>query len=436
MSGDAFDAIVVGAGPAGSACAYTLAKAGLSVLVLERGEFPGSKNIFGGVLYTSVLNRLIPGFWDEAPVERHVVKRRFSILSGESDLSLEFRTEDFNRAEPYNNSYTCLRAKFDRWFAKKAEDAGAMIIPDTVVDDLLYKNGHISGVKARREGGDLEASVVIAADGVNSFLAAKAGLHKSPHSQMSMAVAVKELLELDRGVIEERFGLEGNEGVAMECFGGSVKGLVGGGFLYTNKDSLSLGLACTVEAMMEDKVNASDLLDDFKKHPMIKRFIRGSKPVEYAAHMIPEGGYNSISDIVTDGMLVVGDAAGFVNSSLYHEGTNLAMASGVCAAETVIEAKEKGDFSREGLKSYRSKLEASFVFNDLKKYRNFPEWAATNPKFFKEYPDMTLELMRDYFSISETPKSEIQKAIWQKFKKQTSVFRFGYDLYKFAKTLF
>lgn len=432
---DKFDVIIVGAGPAGSAAALTLAKAGLSVVVFERGEFPGAKNMFGGVLYTPILNRLVPNFWEEAPLERHIAKRRFGLLSKESEAAFEFRCEAFNKKPPYNQSFSALRAKFDPWLAKKAEEAGAMIIPETVVDDLLWKDGKVVGVKARREGGEVEADVVIAADGVNSFLAKKSGLRKA-FTWKVLAVAAKEIIGLPRETIEDRFSLEGDEGVAMEFFGDAVAGTVGAGFIYTNKETLSVGVACTINAFIDKKVVPNDLLERFKAHPSIRRLIRKGEPLEYSGHMIPEGGYHQVPEIITDGLMLVGDAAHLVNASFYHEGTNLAMASGLFAAETIIEAKEKGDFSRKGLSSYRTKLEESFVLKDLRKYRLVESWAHKNPKFFKEYPDLCLELLQDYFSISEKPKGALQKELTKKLRAKVKPLRTIVELNQFRKTFF
>ncbi|MFQ5588899.1 MAG: FAD-dependent oxidoreductase [Nitrospiria bacterium] len=432
---DKFDAIIVGAGPAGASAALTLAKAGLSVVVFERGEFPGAKNMFGGVLYTPILNRLVPNFWEEAPLERHIAKRRFGLLSEESEAAFEFRCEAFNKTPPYNQSFSALRAQFDPWLAKKAEEAGALIIPETVVDDLLWKDGKVCGVKARREGGEVEADVVIAADGVNSFLAKKSGLRKA-FTWNVLAVAAKEVIALPRETIEDRFSLEGDEGVAMEFFGDAVAGMVGAGFIYTNKETLSVGVACTINAFIDKKIVPNDLLERFKAHPSIRRLIRKGEPLEYSGHMIPEGGYHQVPDIVTDGLMLAGDAAHLVNASFYHEGTNLAMASGLFAAETIIEAREKGDFSQRSLQAYRDKLENSFVLKDLKKYRQVESWAHKNPKFFKEYPDLCLNLLQDYFSISEKPKGVLQKELTQKLKSKMKPLRTFVELNQFRKTFF
>lgn len=435
MSDEKFDVIIVGAGPSGIAAAITLARAGLSVVAFERGESPGSKNMFGGILYTPILNRLVPNFWEEAPVERHIVKRRFGLLSETSEAAFEFRCEAYNGPPPFNQSFSALRARFDPWFAKKAEEEGALVIPETVVDDLIWKEGKVVGVQVRREGGEIYADMVIAADGVNSFLAKKAGLRKDFKWNV-VAVAAKEVIGLPRSVIEDRFSLEGNEGVAMEFFGDSVAGMVGAGFIYTNQETLSVGVGCSVDSFIEKKIVPNDLLERFKDHPSIKRLLRGGQTLEYSGHLIPEGGFNQVPTLCADGFLVVGDAAHLVDSSFYHEGTNLAMASGVLAAETVIEAKKKGDFSRATLGLYQEKLNASFVMKDLKKYRRVEAWSHSNPKFFKEYPDLILSIIKEYFTISETPKEEIQKSIYAKLRAHLSPFRALIELNKFRQAFF
>ncbi|MEK7846667.1 MAG: FAD-dependent oxidoreductase, partial [Nitrospinota bacterium] len=317
---DKFDCIIIGAGPAGVAAALILVRKGLTVAVFERGEYPGSKNLFGGVLYSTILNKLIPEFYNEAPVERHITKRRYSILSKNSEMAIEFDFEDFNHP-PFNNSFTVLRAKFDRWFAQKAEDSGAVIFTETVVDDFIYDNGKVAGVRARREGGDVYADVVICAEGANSLLTEKAGLKKKllPHQ---MITAVKEVVSLPKEVIEDRFNLSNNEGMALEFFGEAVKGMIGSGFIYTNKDSLSVGVGCPISVMKEKNIKTNDLLESFKSHPVVKKLLRGGKTEEISAKMIPELGYKNLPKFIADGLLIVGDAAGFVNPSLYREGTN------------------------------------------------------------------------------------------------------------------
>ncbi|TKJ39028.1 FAD-dependent oxidoreductase [candidate division LCP-89 bacterium B3_LCP] len=428
-----FDCIIVGAGPAGLSAAITLAKAGVEVAVLERGEYPGAKNVMGGILFTTILDKLLPDFWEKAPVERHITHRRFSLLSKDSEIALDFKTAGYNEP-PYNHTWSVLRAKFDRWFAEQVEEAGAMIIPGMMVSELLMDGDRVVGVKTEPGGDELNCDVVISAEGVNSFLAEQAGLRKQ-HDPAHMAVAVKEVISLPQETIEDRFHLNDSEGCAYEIFGQAVQGTFGSGFVYTNKDSLSIGVGSTIHDMKRHKLNPNDVLEGFKKHPAIAPLVRGAESQEYAAHMIPEGGFHHLPKLTTNGLILTGDAAGLINASHYHEGSNLAMASGVMAAETVIAAKEKGDFSDASLSTYRQKLDDSFVLKDLKKFQNLSKFLNENPHLLRDYPDIISGMLKDYFTISEKPKAVIEKEVMAKFKKEIGIWNIGKDLYKIWRAM-
>ena len=170
-----FDAVVVGAGPAGSSAALALARAGRSVVLVERGPFPGAKNVYGGVVYGRVLDDIVPNWWEEVPVERWVVRRSTMMMTGTQSLSVDFRTDAWGSA-PYNGM-TTLRSHFDAWLAGKATGAGARLVTSTVATGLVRDgSGRVVGVRTDREGAELHAPVVVACDGVNSFLAKEAGL--------------------------------------------------------------------------------------------------------------------------------------------------------------------------------------------------------------------------------------------------------------------
>ncbi|MEZ7892597.1 MAG: FAD-dependent oxidoreductase [Candidatus Wallbacteria bacterium] len=429
---DKVDVIVVGAGPAGTACALTLAKAGLEVAVFERGEYPGAKNVMGGILFTNSLMKLIPDFKEKAPVERPVSKRKFLALNSKDALGVEFSYDDFTRP-PYNNNFTVLRAKFDQWFAAQAEEAGAMFLNETVVDDFIYENGKIAGVKSRREDGDLLANCVILADGANSLLARKAGMRSDFHPS-DYVLGVKMVLGLPKEKIEDRFNLNSdNEGAAYEYFGGVTNNLMGSGFIYTNKESLSVGLGVSLEMLGKLKIKPYDLLDKFMDHPHIKKLVQGAEPLEYAAHLLPEGGYRKVPPLFNDHILICGDAASLVNTSLYHEGSNLAMESGVMAAKTVIQAKGRGDYSAKSLMKYGELLNETFVMPDMKKYRKLPALMHSCPQFFKEYMDLPIDVIREYFTVDEHPKSFHQKEIFKKVWNRVSLpqlFKDGFNAFR------
>ena len=352
-----FDAIVVGAGPAGCAAAFSLAKDGLNVLLIERGKFAGSKNVTGGVLYGAALNELIPDFWKEAPVERRVTRHVVTFLSEKTSLSLDF--DSGGRDQAPHDGYTVLRAKFDRWFADKVEEAGGMVITGIPVDDLLLEGRKITGVVA---GGDnIPAPVVIAADGVNSVLARRAGLTVRLTTS-NVNQGVKEIIRMPREAIEERFHLTGDAGTAIHFLGYCTQGVHGGGFIYTNTDTISLGVVVQLKALIDGKIKSVELLEGFKEHPSVRELIKGGSTMEYSAHLVPAGGLGMIPQLCADGLLIAGDAAALVlatGRSL--EGLNFAVASGMAAAETVKMAQSKGDYSQETLSLYSNLLAKNFV---------------------------------------------------------------------------
>lgn len=404
-----FDAIVVGAGPAGSSAALAMARAGLQVALVERGEYAGAKNVSGAALYApNLLADLLPDYWEEAPVERYLTRRVITFLGQESAVSLDFRTNHFNRP-PYNG-FTILRPKFDRWLASKAEEAGALLITSTVVDDLLYKGKQVIGVRCRREDGDLYAPIVIAADGANSFLAKKAGLKREFRAD-EMTLGVKEVLRLDAHTIEERFNLNGDEGMTNEYVGYASGDVKGGGFLYTNRDTLSIGVVVQIESLAQKKGRAYDLLDQFKQHPAVAPLVRDSVTLEYSAHMIPEGGWAMLPALSRAGLMVVGDAAGFVFAiGLFQEGMNFAIASGLAAAATTQLAHAEHDFSAQSLARYRKQLESSFVLQDLKNFRHAGA-LVNNERLQSVYPDLVCETMENVYRSNGKPRRKIGRVV-------------------------
>ena len=404
-----FDAIVVGAGPAGSSAALAMARAGLQVALVERGEYAGAKNVSGAALYApNLLADLLPDYWEEAPVERYLTRRVITFLGQESAVSLDFRTNHFNRP-PYNG-FTILRPKFDRWLASKAEEAGALLITSTVVDDLLYKGKQVIGVRCRREDGDLYAPIVIAADGANSFLAKKAGLQREFRAD-EMTLGVKEVLRLDAHTIEERFNLNGDEGMTNEYVGYASGDVKGGGFLYTNRDTLSIGVVVQIESLAQKKVRAYDLLDQFKQHPAVAPLVRDSVTLEYSAHMIPEGGWAMLPALSRAGLMVVGDAAGFVFAiGLFQEGMNFAIASGLAAAATTQLAHTEHDFSAQSMARYRKQLESSFVLQDLKNFRHAGA-LVNNERLQSVYPDLVCETMENIYRSNGKPRRKIGRVV-------------------------
>lgn len=425
-----FDAIIVGAGPAGCACGYSLAKAGLETLIVERGKFAGAKNMWGGALYGPTLNQLIPNFWEEAPLERHILRHRISLLTQDSSVSTEFFTNRFR--EPPYNGFSVLRAQFDRWFATKAEQAGAIVAAPLQVDDLIWNGEAVAGIKA---GGDeFPTSVVVACDGVNSIIAEKAGL-RDKLLPKDLKQGVKEVIELPRSLLEQRFNLSGEEGMAWESIGFFTKGIPGGAFVYTNKESLSVGVVAQLSSLIEHKVEANDLLEEFKKHPEVAMMLEGGKLVEYSAHLIPISGLDMMPSLYTDGLLVAGDAAALtLTTGLILEGANFALASGVAAAETIIRAKKAEDFSRNSLSYYKDLLEQNFVLKDMKAFRKAPHFLE-NPRLYSLYPELACEIAEKIFTNDGHPREKIWSLLKQSKNNKASLYDIFRDLIQIKRAL-
>jgi electron transfer flavoprotein-quinone oxidoreductase len=296
----------------------------------------------------------------------------------------------------------------------KAEQAGAQFIPDVRVDALLREGNKVTGVQA---GDDvLEANIVILADGVNSLLGRSLGM-VPPASAHHYAVGVKELIGLPPAVIADRFNLSGNDGAAWLFAGSPSNGLMGGGFLYTNQDSISLGLVCGLGDIAHATKSVPQMLEDFKQHPTIRPLIAGGELLEYSAHMVPEGGLAMVPKLVDDGVMIVGDAAGFcLNLGYTIRGMDLAIASAEAAAKTAIAAKERQDFSANSLMEYKRSLEQGCVMHELQHFRKIPA-LMENPRLFTQYPRMVADIMSEIFTVDGRPTPPMRKRIMPHVKR-------------------
>lgn len=425
-----FDVIVVGAGPAGNAAAYTLARAGVKVLQLERGESPGTKNVQGAILYASALEEIIPDFRDSAPLERHVAEQRMWMMD-EGQVCTGMTHRDARFSSPPYNRYTIIRARFDRWFSAKVKEAGALVVCETTVTELLRDaTGRVVGVRTERQDGDILADCVILADGANALVGSRAGLRPEIKAE-DMALVVKEVLFLPKETIEARFNIGADEGVVVELAGNITHGMVGTGFLYTNKDSISLGIGCMLGDMKRQTIKPYQLLEGLKRHTAVRPLIDGAEMKEYAAHLIPEGGLKALPQLYGEGWLVVGDSAGFVNG-IHREGSNLAMTSGRLAAEAIIALKAAGKpFAARHLAAYKRRLDASVIIADLKKYADVPEFLHNKPHLLDIYPRLIGDAAFEMFQVDGQSKRAKQKKIFDQLKSRRSLLGLLGDAYHF-----
>lgn len=409
-----FDAIVVGAGCAGAVAAYELASAGCAVLLVEKGENPGSKNMTGGRIYTHSLKKVFPDFESEAPLERRIVSERISLMAPTTNMTVEYRSEAM-KVEG-QESYSVLRGVFDQWLAEKAEEAGAELLYPVVVEKLLKDDaGAVCGISAA--GDELTAKVVLLCDGVNSLLAEQAvGYKRPPASQM--AVGIKQTIALPASVITDRVcAASDDEGMAWMIAGDATKGRFGGGFCYTNKDSISLGVVAGIESCAEGDVPVYRMMEELKAHPAVAPLIRGGEVVEHSGHMVPEGGINIMPRLYADGVILAGDSAMMcINYGYSVRGMDYAVAAGQAAGRAAAQAIEKGDTSAAGLKPYTAMLEG-FVMPDFRNFQAAPAFMENATRMFNEYPVMVGNLMDQMFIVDGTPTKHVKQMAMPELKK-------------------
>jgi electron transfer flavoprotein-quinone oxidoreductase len=471
-----FDCIVIGAGFAGSSAAIRLAKGGASVLLVERAEVPGQKNMTGGVLWGRELDDLVPGWWKEAPVERFIDHKRLSFLTDDSSFSLDFKSSEWDK-EPYNG-FSILRGKFDAWLAKKAEEAGANLICGITVRSLAKdKHGKVIGVQGVTKDDVIPAGCVIIADGINSRLALQAGLRREPprrpvgyrkrqewvHKEEERrakegadykgagevsshggggppevppslsdwydmhwcAIGVKEVIKLPVEVLESRFQLNGNSGFANEMVAGFLPaGIKAGVSLYTNRDTLSLSVVINMASLKKaadrkEAVPSFEIIELIKKHPYIRDMIKGGEVVEYAAHLVPEGGWHLINSgaFSASGVLVAGDAAGLCFSNgMVIQGMNYATASGKMAADAVLRCKQTGDFSGAALRSYDEALASSYVVQDFRRFASVSK-VTWDDRMHHVYPEVIADVFKGLITETGLPKRKVQEIVFGAMKK-------------------
>ncbi|MGI6220810.1 MAG: FAD-dependent oxidoreductase [Coriobacteriales bacterium] len=415
MSEADFDAIVVGSGCAGPIAALELARAGKSVLVVERGEFAGSKNMTGGRIYTHSLRKV----FDEeslatAPFERKVVRERICLMSPDAEFTADFSSEPMN--DPASESYTVLRAPFDQWLAEQAEEAGAEYICGIPADAVLKDGNRVCGIRAGED--EITSDVVILCDGVNSLLTEQAlGYKRPPASQV--AVGIKQTFALPASVITDRcLANSDDEGMAMLMAGDATKGSFGGGFLYANKESISLGIVAGIEAVAKSDYPIYEMMEELKKHPTIAAIIRDGELVEHSGHMVPEGGLGIMPPLVGDGVLAAGEAAMMcINFGYAVRGMDYAIAAGQMAGQAAVKALDAGDVSAAGLSGYTQALENSFVMKDLRGFAGEPEFLEHFDRMFKGYPELVRDIMNDMFIIDGSPAKHIKDIVKPKLKE-------------------
>jgi electron transfer flavoprotein-quinone oxidoreductase len=420
-----FDIIVVGAGPAGATAGMVLARGGLNALVVERGSEPGAKNVSGGLLYSAGITDIYPSFWTQAPLERPISTHKLVMLGERGSTALDVQTGETTPA----TAYSVLRARLDPWLAAQAEQAGATVLNGVNADALLMEGDRVVGIQAGPD--QIGANVVVIAEGTAALLQRQAGLQKSfdPHE---VSLGVKEIVALPSGVIEDRFGCDPGSGAAYTLVG-STAGVDGGGFIYTNRATLSVGVVVKIDSLARSGLHPYEVLDAFKAHPLVARLVRDGEVVEYSAQTVHRGGFHLASQLVGNGYVVVGSAARLlVNNVLTLRGMDFAMISGAIAAQSIIEAHASGTFDARALATYPTRLRQTSIYRDWRTFRGTYD-LMDNPRLFSVYPDLAGEILHRLVSPSSEPTPKALKIARSAMRGKVSMLRLVRDLVKVAR---
>ena len=365
-----YEAVVVGAGPGGAAAAAALADHGVETLVLERGVEAGSKNVSGGVLYAEesapyTIDELFDGF-REAATERPVTRNYIHNVAGR-----KVKTYDLTNLHEHDTTWAdaVLRRRMDAWLAERVHErtreTGGGLLTDVRVNGLLREEGQIVGVTTD-ELEPIRADLVVAADGVNSELARDAGLMDwdDPGEYFQ---GVKAVVDMPDGAIEERFDIGEDEGEAHLFSGDLYDGVRGGGFLYTNESTLSIGNVFHLDSIVAERAEVQELLDALLTHPLLAQWLGDEyEELEYSAKLVPDSKKMAHPEPAEGRLVLVGDAGGQMQAQgPIIKGMNHAVTAGALAAEAFVEAQSRGRPATAGDR-YVHKLREEGVMEKLR----------------------------------------------------------------------
>src|SRR5206468_3501701 len=384
------DIVIVGGGPAGMACALRLSQlidghnakspdAQLSkenIYVLEKSREIGQHCLSGALLDPRSMHELLPGFEKEAPLDAEVSKEAVYFLTEKGKVKSPITPPPLRD----HGNYVISLNRFVKWMGSKVEETGITIFTGFAGSELLLDGNRVTGVRTDDKGVDkqnqpksnfepgydLQAKVVILAEGTRGSLTkqliAKFDLAKDRNPQ-TYGQGIKELWEVPAGRI--------TPGEVIYTMGWPLTTKeYGGAWIYGGKDNIvSLGFVTGLD-YPDPRLDPQRVLQEFKRHRFISKLLAGGKMIRYGAKALPYGGWWAIPPVAGDGWMILGDSAGFLNSQRL-KGIHLAIKSGMLAAETVFEGMTKDDFSSQQLRTYQTRVDNSWIKEELWQVRNF-----------------------------------------------------------------
>jgi len=382
------DVLIIGGGPSGLATSIHLAdilkQRGVNkrILLIEKGRSIGSHILSGAVIKPSVFKELLPDVdISDIPFSAKVNKDKTVLLGEKFAIALPFHVPYMSNS----GNYTASLGQICRYLAIKAEEKGVEIYPGFAVDEILYKDGKVTGAKTKDTGLDhhgnqlenfqpgtrIEAKITIFAEGtrgsLTKMLIQKFNLNEGRNEQV-YSLGCKEIWSVPPGNIQS--------GEIYHTMGYPLDNdEFGGGFIYgLNDNKVAVGLVVGLD-YQDPTFDVHDAMQIWKTTSFVSKFLKGGKMIEYGAKTLPEGGYYSIPKLFLDNALIVGDSAGLVTMPAL-KGIHLAIKSGMLAAQATADALSNNDTSETSLQKYETLLNNSFIYKEMFPVRNFRQGFA------------------------------------------------------------
>ena len=383
------DVLIVGAGPAGLACALHLARlirqhnesgakpelSAEGIYVLEKAREIGAHQLSGAVLDPRALAELVPDFATTAPLDTPVTDDAAYFLTVSRAWKLPITPPPLRN----HGNYVISVNKLVKWLGGLVEQAGVNVFTQFAGAELICEGDAVAGVITEDKGRDkdgkpkdnftpgyeLRAKVTVLAEGPRGSLTKKLVAEKNLDglNPQVYSIGVKELWDVPPGRI--------NPGWVAHTLGWPLdSSMYGGGWVYGLRENrISLGLVTGLE-YHNPRFDPHEAFQLFKTHPFVRRILEGGKLVRYGAKTVPVGGWYSIPRTYLDGCLIIGDSASLLNAQRL-KGIHMAIKSGMLAAETILDALLAGDTSAARLSAFRRKLDESWIASELRAVRNF-----------------------------------------------------------------
>jgi len=394
-----FDIIIVGAGPAGLAAAYELCRRGFKVVVLERGKRPGSKNMYGGRIYISEIEKHSSDIAkDIQKIGRRVIRETIMLTYGKTSLYFTIEADD------WSGGVVTSLTRFVENLAQKVESSGGILVTSARVDSLIVQDGNVRGVRCGVD--TLNADFIIDSEGVNRILLENSKL-VDKISPDNVALGLKEVYRVDSNDINKIFDLEDDKSMTVLALGEVLGYIPGGAFMYIDRGYVHIGFVIYLSHYYKIKNSIIKFFENIYKLPLFRQVVKYGERVEYGAKLVPVTPLPSISPV--NRLAVIGDAGGYiVHIGPIIRGVDYAVLSGLFTARAIVDMMEREkerEYTYDRFNQYLMKyMKNSSMIRDLELFRKVYQYYKAED-IYRKYVGFIVDFARNYLEVKDYVKS-------------------------------